>query len=64
MAIDRARHPGLCEALLAAARITAKHRGERHRFRSRGDAVAQALETPSWLSRVVEHWNWLLLSVA
>jgi serine O-acetyltransferase len=45
----RARHPGLREALLADARITAKHRGERHRFRSRPDAVAQAMRL-MWVS--------------
>jgi serine O-acetyltransferase len=39
----RARHPGLREALLADARIAAMYRGERHRFRSRGDAIVQAL---------------------
>ncbi len=37
----RARHPGLREAVLADARVTAHHRGERHEFRSRLDAVAQ-----------------------
>ena len=45
----RARHPGLRESLLADARITALHRGERHRFRSRGDATVQALRL-MWVS--------------
>jgi serine O-acetyltransferase len=45
----RARHPGLREALLADARIAAMYRGERHRFRSRGDAIAQALRL-MWVS--------------
>ena len=45
----RARHPGLREALLADARITAKYRGERHRFRSRRDAVAQVVRL-MWVS--------------
>lgn len=37
----RARHPGLREALVADAKITAAYRGERHEFRSPPDAVAQ-----------------------
>ncbi len=37
----RARHPGLREAVLADARITAHFRGERHEFRSTADALAQ-----------------------
>lgn len=37
----RARHPGLREAVLADARVTAHYRGERHEFRSRLDAIAQ-----------------------
>jgi serine O-acetyltransferase len=37
----RARHPRFRQALLADARITARHRGERHEFRSRLDAAAQ-----------------------
>jgi serine O-acetyltransferase len=37
----RARHPRLRQALLADAEITARHRGERHHFRSRLDAAAQ-----------------------
>jgi serine O-acetyltransferase len=39
----RARHPGLREAILADARVTAAHRGERAEFRSRLDAVTQVL---------------------
>ena len=37
----RSRHPGLREALVADARITAGYRGERHEFRSRLDVAAQ-----------------------
>jgi serine O-acetyltransferase len=39
----RARHPGLREAVLADARMTAAHRFERHEFRSTADAAAQVL---------------------
>ena len=39
----RARHPGLREAVLADARITAHYRGERHEFRSTLDALGQIL---------------------
>jgi serine O-acetyltransferase len=39
----RARHPGLREALVADARLTAGYRGERSDFRSRADAAAQML---------------------
>lgn len=39
----RARHPGLREALLADARVTARYRGERSAFRSRPDAALQML---------------------
>ncbi len=35
------RQPGFREALLADARVTAAHRGERHMFRSRIDAAVQ-----------------------
>jgi serine O-acetyltransferase len=45
----RARHPGLREALVADARVTALHRGERHEFRSRFDAAAQMLRL-AWVS--------------
>jgi serine O-acetyltransferase len=37
------RHPGFREAVLADARMTALHRGERNEFRSRIDALAQIL---------------------
>jgi serine O-acetyltransferase len=39
----RSQHPGLREALLADARVTAAYRGERHEFRSRADATLQIL---------------------
>jgi serine O-acetyltransferase len=39
----RARHPGLREALVADARISLLHRGERHELRSRADAAIQIL---------------------
>jgi serine O-acetyltransferase len=39
----RARHPGLRQALLGDARITARHRGEREEFRSSTDAAIQIL---------------------
>ena len=45
----RSRHPGLREALLADARVTAAHRGERHGFHSRADAVTQMLRL-IWVS--------------
>ena len=45
----RARHPRFREALLADARITAHHRGERHEFRSRLDAATQILRL-IWVS--------------
>lgn len=45
----RARHPGLRQALLADARITAHRRGERHEFRSRLDAATQVLRL-MWVS--------------
>jgi serine O-acetyltransferase len=37
----RARFPGLREALVADARVTARYRGERHEFRGRLDTAAQ-----------------------
>lgn len=43
------RHPGLREAVLADARITAHYRGERHEFRSTADALAQVLRL-AWVS--------------
>jgi len=45
----RARHPGLREALLADARVTAAYRGERHEFRSRADAALQMLRL-AWVA--------------
>ncbi len=45
----RDRHPRLREALVADARVTAKHRGERDQFRSRIDALAQIVRL-SWVS--------------
>jgi serine O-acetyltransferase len=39
----RRRHPPFLEALLADAKITAVYRGERSEFRSRWDAIVQAL---------------------
>jgi serine O-acetyltransferase len=39
----RAQHPRLLEAVLADARVTAAHRGERAEFRSRLDAAVQVL---------------------
>jgi serine O-acetyltransferase len=45
----RARHPGLREALRADLLMTAQHRLERTEFRSRADAVVQALRL-MWVS--------------
>jgi serine O-acetyltransferase len=45
----RSRHPRLREALLADARVTAAHRGERNQFRSRADAALQVLRL-MWVS--------------
>jgi serine O-acetyltransferase len=45
----RARHPGLREALVADARMTALHRGERCEFRSAADAVTQIVRL-AWVS--------------
>jgi serine O-acetyltransferase len=39
----RARFPGLREALVADARVTARYRGERHEFRGTVDTVAQMI---------------------
>jgi serine O-acetyltransferase len=39
----RARFPGLREALVADARVTARYRGERHEFRGPLDTAAQLL---------------------
>jgi serine O-acetyltransferase len=45
----RSRHPGLREAVVADARVTALHRGERYEFRSRLDAAAQIARL-AWVS--------------
>jgi serine O-acetyltransferase len=45
----RARHPGLREALVADARLTAGYRGERSEFRSRLDVAVQMLRL-AWVS--------------
>jgi serine O-acetyltransferase len=45
----RARHPGLREAVVADARMTARHRGEREQFRSPRDAAIQMLRL-AWVS--------------
>lgn len=45
----RSRHPGFREALLADARATALHRGERYEFRSRPDMALQVLRL-MWVS--------------
>ncbi|MDX6582904.1 MAG: serine O-acetyltransferase [Solirubrobacterales bacterium] len=39
----RARHPRFGAAVIADARVTAQHRGERAEFRSKLDAIGQAL---------------------
>lgn len=53
----RARHPGLREAIMADATITAAYRGERHEFRSRLDAAAQlvrlAWESDAFLAQAL-----------
>lgn len=45
----RARHPRFVEALIADARTTAAYRGERFEFRSRLDALVQAVRL-MWVS--------------
>lgn len=45
----RARHPRLRDALVADARVTARHRGERYEFRSRVDAATQIVRL-AWVS--------------
>jgi serine O-acetyltransferase len=45
----RARHPGLREAIVADARITAQHRFERHEFHGTLDTVIQVLRL-MWMS--------------
>jgi serine O-acetyltransferase len=49
MAGIRARHPGLREAVVADARVTAQHRFERHEFHGTLDAVIQVLRL-MWVS--------------
>lgn len=53
----RTRFPGFGAAVLADARITARYRGDRHEFRSRVDAVGQALRlcvvSDAFLSQVL-----------
>lgn len=39
----RSRFPGFGAAVVADARTTARYRGERHEFRSRADAIRQAV---------------------
>jgi serine O-acetyltransferase len=48
-ALVRERHPRLREAVVADARITARHRAERHEFRSRLDTLLQILRL-MWVS--------------
>ena len=43
------KHPGLLEAILADARVTAANRGERFEFRSRLDALTQAIRL-AWVT--------------
>ncbi len=45
----RSRHPPFIRAVLEDARVTAAHRGERHRFTSRLDGAATALRL-LWVS--------------
>lgn len=45
----RAKHPPFVRAVLEDARVTASYRAERHEFRSRADAVMQALRL-AWVS--------------
>jgi serine O-acetyltransferase len=45
----RSRHPGLREAVIADARVTAAYRGERAEFRSPLDAAAQLVRL-AWVS--------------
>ena len=53
----RARFPGLREALVADARVTARYRGERHEFRGTIDTLAQmirlAIVTDAYLGQVL-----------
>ena len=45
----RSQHPGVLEAILADARVTAANRGERFEFRSRLDGLVQALRL-AWVT--------------
>jgi serine O-acetyltransferase len=45
----RARHPRVWTAICEDARVTARHRGERHEFRSRLDTVTQIVRL-AWVS--------------
>ena len=49
MAGIRSRHPGLREAIVADARITAQHRFERHEFHGHFDTLIQVLRL-MWVS--------------
>jgi serine O-acetyltransferase len=49
MAGIRSRHPGLREAVVADARITAQHRFERHEFHGRLDTLVQIVRL-MWVS--------------
>ena len=45
----RAQHPRFLDAVLEDAKVTASYRAERHEFRSRADAIGQALRLV-WVS--------------
>jgi serine O-acetyltransferase len=45
----RAQHPRFLDAVLEDAKVTASYRAERHEFRSRVDAIGQALRL-AWVS--------------
>src|SRR5690349_12560202 len=45
----RAQHPPFVEAVLEDAKVTAAYRAERHEFRSRPDAITQAVRL-AWVS--------------
>lgn len=45
----RSQHPPFVEAVLEDAKVTARYRAERFEFRSRADAIAQALRL-AWVS--------------
>ena len=48
-----ARHPRFLEAVIADASVTAEHRGERHQFSGRTDALLQMVVGRPWLANVV-----------